>query len=133
MGVLTHNENSTEGIEAIMDHLHQFVPVDKDGGILASVVSAGDLQTCEREENVQEDRREEKVPNIRWGGLIPVIADFHFMANVLQVSRVKNKTLLYINTKNLHVRGKNDRRCPKSTKLPKLQKLAKLAHKGTQS
>ena len=85
--MLLHNENTTEGITAIMDELHKYVPGDaEDAEHLVPIISGGDLLTAERESNIQEDRRERNTkPKRRWGGLIPNIEDFHTTANAYQV------------------------------------------------
>ena len=55
LGVLLHNENTTEGITAIMDELHKYLPGDaEDTEHLVPIISGGDLLTAERESNIQE-------------------------------------------------------------------------------
>ncbi|XP_072021080.1 uncharacterized protein [Amphiura filiformis] len=86
LGILMKNENSSDGIRDIMEHLHEeYVP---GHGTLHPVptVSSGDLLTIERESNMQAERRDEddKSPSARFDGLIPTIDDFHFLANGYQ-------------------------------------------------
>lgn len=83
LGVLLHNENTDEGIKAIMEELHKYVPgAGTDHAV--PTLSGGDLLTCEREYNVQEDRRGSEA-EVRWGGLVPNIDDFHTIANFYKV------------------------------------------------
>lgn len=84
LGVITENENTNEGIMNIMEHMNNFVPEDIEGNPLP-VISGGDQLTCEREMNVKLDRQDSKSPKARWDGLVPVIDDFHSMANFLEV------------------------------------------------
>ena len=81
--MLLHNENTAEGIAAIMETLHKYVPgVGTDHAV--PIISGGDLLTCEREYNIQEDRRDSE-SNVRWGKLVPNIDDFHTIANFYKV------------------------------------------------
>ena len=58
LGVLLHNENTTEGITEIMHELHKYVPGhDADAAEdMVPIISGGDLLTAERESNVQDKR-----------------------------------------------------------------------------
>jgi hypothetical protein len=86
LGVLLHNENTVEGIAAIMTEMHKYVPGSSSNSRMVPVISGGDLLTCEREANVQEDRRESSAEE-RWGGMVPNIDDFHTTANFYKVRR----------------------------------------------
>ena len=66
-----------------MTEVHKFVPaVD---GTPRKVLSGGDLLTCERQLNAQEDRADSEDPVKRWGGLVPTIEDFHTYVNFCEV------------------------------------------------
>ena len=84
LGVLMENENTSEGIYNIMHHMHQYVP-GHDTDNPTTIVSAGDLLTCERESNCIEEQRNSSTPSRRLEGLMPAIADFHALANYFQV------------------------------------------------
>lgn len=84
LGVLTENENTNEGIAAIMTYMQKYAPV-VDGKPIP-VISGGDLLTCEREMNAKEDRQDSTDGILGWRGLVPVIEDFHTMANFYEVS-----------------------------------------------
>ncbi len=60
-----------------------YVP-NSDSNQPIEVISGGDQLTCERQENIQEDRRESPKA-ARWGGIIPVFEDFHGLGNFYQV------------------------------------------------
>ncbi|XP_011679955.2 uncharacterized protein LOC105445739 [Strongylocentrotus purpuratus] len=83
LGVLTSNENTHEGMVEILDHMNKYVPVETDGTTPVKIISGGDLLTCERETNTILDRQDSPSPMARWDGLVPVIDDFHTMANFL--------------------------------------------------
>ena len=78
------NENTTEGIYKIMHHMHQYSPGHSTDR-LTTILSAGDLLTCERESKCVEEQRNSSTPSQRLEGLMPVIADFHALANYYQV------------------------------------------------
>ena len=77
------NENSSEGIVKIMDHMNKYVPNGTTQSPIP-IISAGDQLTCERELNAQESRRDCE-PADRWAGMIPEIADFHALGNFYEV------------------------------------------------
>ena len=79
------NENTTDGIIKIMHHMHSYTPGHKSQHP-TMLLSAGDLLTCERESNCIEEQRNSSTPSQRLEGLMPVIADFHALANYYQVS-----------------------------------------------
>ena len=87
LGVLNKDENVGKGMIDIMAFLHQFVPVGKDEEPY-HVLSFGDLLTCERQQNSQEDQRNSPSVSKRLEGLIPCIADFHTFGNFLQVKGI---------------------------------------------
>ncbi|XP_072181183.1 uncharacterized protein [Diadema setosum] len=84
LGVLMENENTSEGILKILHHMHAYVPGDASSHP-TRILSAGDLLTCERESNCIEQQRNSTTPSRRMEGLVPVIADFHALANFYKV------------------------------------------------
>ena len=78
------SENTTDGILKIMHHMHSYVP-GHSTETPTKLLSAGDLLTCERETNCIEQQRNASTPCERLEGLMPVIADFHTIANFYQV------------------------------------------------
>lgn len=78
--MLPHNENTKDGIREIMRELHTRVP-GHGTPLQCRVTSAGDLLTCSRESAAQENVRESSTLD----GLMPVIADFHLLANFYEV------------------------------------------------
>ena len=87
LGVIMENENTTNGIYKIMHHFHQYVP-GHDTDTVVPIISAGDLLTCERESACKAEQQNSKTASKRLEGLVPVIADFHALANFYQVSLV---------------------------------------------
>ena len=83
------NENTSNGILKIMHHMHAYVP-GHSSEHPTTIISAGDLLTCERESNCIEQQRNSSTPSQRLEGLMPVIADFHAIANFYQVFYVIN-------------------------------------------
>ena len=82
------SENTTGGIYNIMHHLHKYTPghgTDK----VTPIISAGDLLTCERESSCKAEQSNSTTPSKRLEGLVPVIADFHALANFYQVGLTK--------------------------------------------
>lgn len=79
------NENTADGILKVMQYMHKYVP-GHDTDNLTQVISAGDLLSCERESNCQEEQQNSTSPSSRFEGLMPAIADFHAHANFLEVS-----------------------------------------------
>eukprot|EP00057_Strongylocentrotus_purpuratus_P018700 XP_011673174.1 PREDICTED: uncharacterized protein LOC105442605 [Strongylocentrotus purpuratus] len=112
LGVLNENENTTDGILKIMHHMHQYVP-GHSSEQPTTIISAGDLLTCERESNCIEEQRNSSTPSQRLEGLMPVIADFHALANFYQViwkslydaSSAADKGTLYSARNYLEARG----------------------------
>ena len=84
LGVLLESENTTDGILKIMHHMHSYVPGHATDSP-TKILSSGDLLTCERETNCIEQQRNASTPSERLEGLMPVIADFHTIANFYQV------------------------------------------------
>ena len=82
LGVLNKDENVGKDMIDIMAFLQQFVPV-KENGEPNYILSFGDLLTCERQQNSQEDQRYGLAVSKRLEGLIPCIADFHTFGNFL--------------------------------------------------
>ncbi|XP_072166071.1 uncharacterized protein [Diadema setosum] len=84
LGVLIENENTSDGIFKIVKHMHQYTPghgTDHPTRILVT----GDLLTCERISSCIEEQRNSTSASQRFEGLMPVIADFHALANYYQV------------------------------------------------
>lgn len=79
------NENTSDGIYKLMHHMHQYIP-GHDSEAVTPVISAGDLLTCERESACKNEQRNSMTTSKRLEGLVPVIADFHALANFYQVS-----------------------------------------------
>nr|XP_054757175.1 uncharacterized protein LOC129263286 [Lytechinus pictus] len=85
LGVITENENTHEGIVAILDKMNAYIPMMKDSNVQIPTLSGGDLLTCERQVNAKKDRQDSTSSASKWEGVIPVIDDFHAMANFLEV------------------------------------------------
>lgn len=84
LGIILENENTNEGMAKIMTETHKFIPVvDKTP---SKVLSGGDLLTCERQLNAQDDRADSEDPSKKWGGLVPTIEDFHTFINFCEVT-----------------------------------------------
>ncbi|XP_033638557.1 uncharacterized protein LOC117299208 [Asterias rubens] len=84
LGVLMESENDTNGIYNIMHHLHKYVPGHGTEQV-TPVISAGDLLTCERESTFRGEQRNSTTHSEKLKGIVPVIADFHALANFYQV------------------------------------------------
>ena len=69
---------------AILDEMNKYIPVVADDQQLP-IISGGDLLTCERQMNTKLDRQESTSAAAKWDGTVPVIDDFHTMANYLEV------------------------------------------------
>ena len=78
------SENDTNGIYNIMHHLHKYVPGHGTEKV-TPVISAGDLLTCERESSFRGEQRNSTTHSEKLKGIVPVIADFHALANFYQV------------------------------------------------
>ena len=79
------NENTSEGVSKIMEHLHTYVPGHGTDQPLMTMCG-GDLLTVERESNAQEDKHDSKTPSRKLLGLMPALEDWHTMANFYMVS-----------------------------------------------
>jgi hypothetical protein len=98
LGVLNKDENVGKDMVDIMTFLHQFVPVGENGEPWPNyVLSFGDLLTCERQQNSQEDQRDGPTVSKRLEGLIPCISDFHTFGNFLKVKSILNSYYSSIN------------------------------------
>ena len=64
--------------------IHKYIP-EKPNGKLDDTIFGGDLLTCERCMNAQEDMRDAPTALKRLTGLKTVIEDFHTYGNFLQV------------------------------------------------
>lgn len=82
------NENSTEGIFKIVHHMHKYCP-GHDTDHPTTILAAGDLLTCERMSSCIEEQRNSTTPSGRLEGFMPVIADFHALANFYQVRHLR--------------------------------------------
>ena len=80
------NENTNEGMVAILDKMNKYIPLLPNGKQLP-LISGGDLLTCERQLNTKLDRQDSSSSTAKWDGVVPVIDDFHTMANFLEVCR----------------------------------------------
>jgi len=89
LGVVNHNEASTDGILKIMEYQHKYVPSNDHA--MVRTFAVGDLLTVERSQNAQEDMIDHPKPTERLEGLIPGLADFHTYGNFLEV-----RAILYI-------------------------------------
>ena len=86
--MLDKNENIHSDMVDILNHVHKYVR--KDGGhIIEKSIFGGDLLTCERALNAQQDMQDAPTSLKRLEGLIPVIEDFHTFGNFLSVSTCK--------------------------------------------
>ena len=74
------NENTSEGIANIMQHLHTYVP-GHDTDQTSMTMCGGDLLTVERESNAQEDKQDSTTHSRKLLGLMPVLEDWHTLAN----------------------------------------------------
>ena len=86
LGVMMENENTSEGIGKIMERMHQYVPghgTDR----LQLTMFGGDLLSVERASNAQEDKQDSFTPSRKLLGLMPVLEDWHTMANFYMVSK----------------------------------------------
>ncbi len=79
------NENTKDGMDAIVRHLHRYTPGHNDKDTLVPIISAGDLLTCERECSSIENQRGGFTAATKLEGLQPHIADFHTSGNFMQV------------------------------------------------
>ena len=84
LGVMMENENTSEGIEKIMKHMHTYVP-GHNGDRLELTMCGGDLLSVERAANAQEDKQDSHTPSDKLLGLMPVLEDWHTMANFYMV------------------------------------------------
>lgn len=84
MGVLNKDENKSSDMIEILQTIHKYIP-EKDNGELEETIFGGDLITCERCMNAQEDMRDAPTHKKRLTGVKPVIEDFHTFGNFLQV------------------------------------------------
>jgi hypothetical protein len=77
--------STIDGSTAILDFMHQFVPIKPDGGVEV-VLCSGDGLTCERHINARRHRAgSEVIPQGRLLGLEPVPGEFHKRGIYLQV------------------------------------------------
>lgn len=67
-----------------MTETHKYVPSLE--GVPIQTISGGDLFTCERQLNAQEDRSDCDNLEHRWWGLVPTIEDFHTIGNFYEVN-----------------------------------------------
>ena len=85
LGLLFKNENTTEDMIEILDHIHKYVPVENivaDKGVVNSFVLSqiflgGDQLTEERAKNAQNGRADGETKFERLEGIIPKIEDWH--------------------------------------------------------
>ena len=85
LGLLFKNENITEDMIEIMEHIHTYVPVENvvsDKGVvspsvLGQIYLGGDQLTEERSRNAQNGRADGETKFERLEGIIPKIEDWH--------------------------------------------------------
>ena len=87
--MITESENCKDGMAKIMDHMNQYVPRSTSNHPVTTMLG-GDLLTVQRAIGVQEDRRDSS-SQARWGGMVPVIEDWHALGNFYQVSLTLNQ------------------------------------------
>jgi hypothetical protein len=87
-GVVFHNENTNEGIEAVLEAVRKYIPnIDNDNMKKYSIsqVLAGDQLSVERGANQLIQVANGLTPQERKEGLHLEIADFHAQMKFLQV------------------------------------------------
>ncbi|XP_066933596.1 uncharacterized protein [Clytia hemisphaerica] len=77
------NENTSSGITKILREIHQFVP-GHDTSNMLSIIVIGDLLTYERMLNGIEHQKDASTATKGLEGLVPGIADFHTLGNMLE-------------------------------------------------
>ena len=88
LGVLFHNENTNEGIQAVLEAVHKYVPnIDNDNKKEYPISQglAGDQLSVERGANQLLQVANGLTPQERKEGLHLEIADFHAQMKFLQV------------------------------------------------
>ena len=62
------NENTREGIDVVVKHLHRYTPGHDDPSKRVPIITSGDLLTCERECAALETHRDELTATARLEG-----------------------------------------------------------------
>lgn len=78
------NEQKTEEMIEIIEHLQQYIPVDKDGKSILTLFS-GDQLTCERLRCVKSARLQAASPKERFSCVKEVPGDWHALVTFYQV------------------------------------------------
>ena len=91
LGVILQNENKVDGMCAIMDELHKYVPkILKHQGSteedrLYQVLAGGDQVTVVRARSAIGIRRTHDTNTEKLKGIVPVVEDWHARLTLLQV------------------------------------------------
>jgi hypothetical protein len=94
LGVLFHNDNTNEGIEAVLEAVHKYVPNIDNDDMKEYPISqglAGDKLSVERGVNQLLQVANGLTPQERKEGLHLEIADFHARMKFLQQGRIQLK------------------------------------------
>ena len=86
LGVLPNNENSTEGMVAILEQMMEYVPIIDDSPF--PLAMGGDMLTTARARTAQ-DVRVTCPGKKALRGLFPFAADWHAKVNFMEVSKVQ--------------------------------------------
>lgn len=101
MGIILQNENTNDGIAAILTQIHQYVPqftyteevCISDGTVekiekakMHQILLGGDQLTAARARNSIKGKMNSQTPSKQLQGIIPVMEDWHTKANFLGVS-----------------------------------------------
>lgn len=101
MGIILQNENTNDGMAAILTQLHQYVPqftyseeryvsngsVEKvEKAKMRQILLGGDQLTAARARSSIKSKLNSQTPAKQLKGIIPVMEDWHTKANFLGVS-----------------------------------------------
>lgn len=86
LGIVPHNENTTDGMVEILKHVHTYVPCAEDGG--CQIPFGGDQLTACRARKCQSIRVNSTSPTDALRGVIPFAADWHAKVIFMDVSDV---------------------------------------------
>lgn len=87
LGVLPHDENTTEGMVRILDKMSEYVPevkVESDECVVFPLALGGDMLTCARARTAQEVRITSSGKSAL-RGLHPFPGDWHAKVNFMEV------------------------------------------------
>lgn len=85
LGLVFENENTTDGMAKILEHLHEYVPNDVN-----KVVFGGDQLTCVRATGVQRLRQTGRTQLERLDGFLPTAESWHAKMCLMMVCTLKN-------------------------------------------